>query len=85
MLGALVGESGILSAAARVFLQLAPPVRFLENSYGSFLLKRDLVLQRTRFGYGGRIRPLAGNGLGVELNESALADLTEEVARIPLT
>jgi muconate cycloisomerase len=85
MLGALVGESGILSAAARVFLQLAPPVRFLENSYGSFLLKRDLVLQRTRFGYGGRIRPLAGHGLGVELNASALADLTELVARIPLT
>jgi muconate cycloisomerase len=84
MLGALVGESGILSAAARVFLQLGPPVRFLENSYGSFLLKKDLVLQRTRFGYGGRIRPLGGCGLGVDLDESALAETADEVARLPL-
>lgn len=84
MLGAMVGESGILSAAARVFLMLAPPVRFLENSYGSFLLKQDLVGRRTRFGYGGRIRPLSGPGLGVQLDESSLADLVEPVAEISL-
>ncbi|MBN2583186.1 MAG: hypothetical protein JXL80_08960 [Planctomycetes bacterium] len=85
MLGALVGESGILSAAARVFLQLAPPVRFLENSYGSFLLRKDLVLQRTRFGFGGRIRALSGPGLGVELDETILPEVAEPVALIPLT
>ncbi len=85
MLGAMVGESGILSAAARVFLQLAPPVRFLENSYGSFLLKQDLVRQRTRFGFRGRIRPLSGPGLGVHLDESSLADLVEPGAEISLS
>jgi len=85
MLGAMVGESGILSAAARVFLQLAPPVRFLENSYGSFLLKQDLVGRQTRFGFRGRIRPLSGPGLGVQLDESSLADLVEPVAEISLS
>jgi muconate cycloisomerase len=85
MLGAMVGESGILSAAARVFLQLVPEVEFLENSYGSFLLAEDLVKQKTRFGYGGRIAPLKGPGLGVTLNEEAVERLTEKVAEIKLT
>ena len=73
MLGALVGESGVLSAAARVFLQLVPNVKFLENSFGSFLLEADLVYEKTRFGYGGKIKPLRGAGLGVSLNQDALA------------
>lgn len=85
MLGALVGESGILSAAARVFLQLVPEVRFVENSYGSFLLAEDLVRERTRFGYGGRLRPLRGPGLGVTLKEVALERLAKEVACIDLS
>jgi muconate cycloisomerase len=84
MLGALVGESGILSAAARVVLQLAPEIRYVENSYGSWLLRRDLVREGTRFGYGGRLRPLRGVGLGVTLNEAAVNDLTERVAVISL-
>ena len=84
MIGAMVGESGILSAAARTFLQLVPAVRFLENSYGKHLLAEDLVDERTTFGYGGRVRPLPGPGLGVTLSESALDRLTERLAQIPL-
>lgn len=84
MLGALVGESGILSAAGRVVLQLVPEIRYVENSYGSLLLRRDLVRERTRFGYGGKLLPMRGPGLGVTLNEAALGELTERVAVIPL-
>ena len=85
MLGAMVGESGILSAAARAFLQLVPDVRFVENSYGSFLLREDLVRQSTRFGYGGRLRPLGGPGLGVTLSDKAMERLAERVAELPLS
>jgi muconate cycloisomerase len=84
MLGAMVGESGILAAAARVILQLVPEIRFLENSYGRFLLEEDLVEQRTRFGYGGRIAPLPGPGLGVTLDLEVFERLTEKVAQILL-
>lgn len=84
MLGAMVGESGILAAAARVILQLVPEIRFLENSYGRFLLEEDLVEQRTRFGYGGRIAPLSGHGLGVSLDLEVFERLTEKVAHISL-
>ena len=84
MLGALVGESGILSAAGRVVLQLVPEIRYLENSYGNLLLRHDLVRERTRFGYGGKLSPLRGPGLGVTLNPSALPELTERIAVIPL-
>lgn len=80
MLGALVGESGILSAAARVFLQLVPDVIFLENSYGSFLLETDLVCEKTRFGYAGRLKPLRGAGLGVTLDEGVLSQCATLVA-----
>ncbi len=85
MVGALVGESGVLSAAARVLLQLVPGVEFLENSYGSFLLESDLVNEKTRFGYGGRIRPLKGVGLGVSLNPELLAENATLVAEYDLS
>jgi len=85
MLGAMVGESGILSAAARAFLQLVPDVRFVENSYGSFLLEKDLVRESTRFGYGGRLRRLRGPGLGVTLSDKSVERLAERVAEVPLT
>jgi len=85
MLGCMVGESGILSAAARAFLLLVPRVRFVENSYGEFLLAEDLVSERTRFGYGGRLRPLYGPGLGVTLDSAAVERLAERVAEIKLT
>jgi len=84
MLGCLVGESGILSAAARAVLQLVPDVRFVENSYGRFLLEEDLVRQSTQFGYGGKLRRLRGPGLGVTLRDGALERLAERVAQVPL-
>jgi muconate cycloisomerase len=71
-LGCLVGESGILSAAQRRLMELAPRSRFIEGSYGRFLLSDDLTTPSPRFGYGGRLRRLPGPGLGVRVDEKKL-------------
>ncbi len=67
-LGCMVGETGILSAAQRRLLQICPPPRFVEGNYGRFLLADDLTLPSPRFGYGGRLRCLRGDGLGVQVD-----------------
>ena len=72
VVGCLVGESGILSAAQRRLLEAAPTPRFVEGNYGRFLLADDLTRPSPRFGYGGRLKPLRGAGLGVEVDEGKL-------------
>jgi len=71
-LGAMVGESAILAAAGRQFLQMVPDVRFTETGYGSFLLAEDLSRESVRFRYGGRLPPLRGPGLGVTIRRDRL-------------
>ncbi len=67
-LGCMVGETGILSAAQRRVLQLGIDPRFVEGNYGRFLLADDLTVPSPRFGYGGRLRPMRGAGLGVHVD-----------------
>lgn len=76
-LGCMVGETSILSAAGRWFLQLVPDVCFAEGSYGRFLLEGDVVAKPLRFGFGGRWRPQQGPGLGVTIDPCALVRLTQ--------
>ncbi len=71
-IGCMVGETSILSAAQRWFLQLTPDVRFAEGNFGRFLLADDVVARRLRFGYGGRWKPMTGPGLGVSVLPSQL-------------
>lgn len=71
--GCMVGESGILSAAQRRLLQLSPEPRFVEGNYGKFLMKGDLTRPSPRFAYGGRLKPLAGAGLGVTVHAGLIA------------
>jgi muconate cycloisomerase len=66
--GCMVGESGILSAAQRRLLQLVSPPRFVEGNYGKLLLTEDLTSPSLRFGWGGRIKPMKGPGLGVRVD-----------------
>ena len=66
-LGCMVGETSILSAAGRWFLQLVPNVRFAEGSFGRFLLRDDVISKALRFGFGGRWAPMAGPGLGLNI------------------
>jgi L-Ala-D/L-Glu epimerase / N-acetyl-D-glutamate racemase len=75
-LGAMVGESGILAAAGRHFLQMVPDVTFTEISYGTFLLQEDIVDQQMRFGYKGRLRPLHRAGLGISVSRKKIAKFT---------
>ena len=55
VLGCMVGESGILSTAQRVFLTAAPRPVAVEGNYGRFLLTDDLTEPSPGFGYGGRL------------------------------
>jgi len=71
-LGCMVGETSILSAAGRRFLEIVPGVRFAEGSYGTFLLTGDVTSRPLRFGYGGRVKPLRGLGWGVDVDAGRL-------------
>ena len=74
-LGCMVGETSILSAAGRLFLQMVPGVRFAEGSFGPTLLKDDVVARQLRFGIGGRWQPMTGFGLGIEVDRARLGRL----------
>jgi muconate cycloisomerase len=80
VVGAQVGESGILSAAGRHAAAAISP-RYLEGSGGSLLLKRDLTEERVLPGRGGRAHVFAGRGLGVRVREE-LVEETGSVARV---
>jgi len=71
--GCMVGESSILSAAQRRFLVgTGGAARFVEGNYGRFLLADDLTAKSLRFGYGGKLKSIAGPGLGVRVDEGKL-------------
>jgi hypothetical protein len=74
----MVGETSILSAAGRRFLQIVPGVRFAEGSFGRFLLTRDVAARPVRFGYGGRFKALTGLGWGVTVRPDRLAELAAD-------
>ena len=80
VLGCMVGESSLLSAAQRRWLQWGPNPRFVEGNFGRFLLTDDLTTRSLRFGYGGRLRPLKGAGLGVTVDEAKLRRYARVVA-----
>ena len=82
-LGCMVGETGVLTAAGRVFLELVGrSVRFAEGSYGRFLLRSDVTRQRLSFGYGGFVRAMTGPGLGVHVWPHKVRRVGRRVVRI---
>jgi muconate cycloisomerase len=82
-LGCMVGETGILSAAGRIFLELVGRrARFSEGSYGRFLLRSDVTRERLSFGYGGFVRAMNGPGLGVHVQRSKLHQMARCRVRI---
>lgn len=74
VVGAQVGESGILSSAGRHLAAAIGP-RYLEGSGGSLLLKQDLTVERVLPGRGGRARTFGGRGLGVHVREELVEEL----------
>jgi len=81
VVGAQVGESGILSAAGRHLAAAIAP-RYLEGSGGRLLLREDLTEERVLPGRRGRARPFSGPGLGVQVREDTLRRLGEVVASL---
>jgi L-Ala-D/L-Glu epimerase len=71
VVGAQVGESGILSAAGRHLAAAIAP-RYVEGSGGRLLLKADLIEENVIPGRGGRAATFAGPGLGVRVKPDAL-------------
>jgi L-alanine-DL-glutamate epimerase-like enolase superfamily enzyme len=72
LVGAQVGESGILSAAGRPLAACVAP-RYLEGSAGRLLLREDITAERVLPGRAGRARPHGGGGLGVTVRADVLA------------
>ncbi|HMF51233.1 MAG TPA: enolase C-terminal domain-like protein, partial [Candidatus Saccharimonadales bacterium] len=52
--GAQVGETGILSAAGRIFAAHLPALAYAEGSFGTWLLTEDVTFESVAFGHGGR-------------------------------
>ncbi|HEX4517957.1 MAG TPA: alpha/beta fold hydrolase [Gaiellaceae bacterium] len=72
VVGAQVGESGLLSAAGRHLAAAIGQPRYVEGSGGSLLLKEDLTAERVLPGYGGWARTPDGPGLGVHVRTDVL-------------
>jgi len=72
VVGAQVGESGLLSAAGRHIAASLPAVRYVEGSAGRLLLKEDLTAENVLPGLGGKARTFRGPGLGVHVNPKTL-------------
>lgn len=84
-LGCMVGETSILSAAGRRFLENVPGVTFAEGSYGRFLLRGDVVSKPLQFSCGGRPKPLPGPGWGIEVRRDLLDSFCPDgVITLPL-
>lgn len=70
--GAMVGETAILSAAGRHLAASLPDVAYAEGSFGTKLLSEDIVKEDLAFGFGGEAPVLHGKGLGVTVQEHTL-------------
>jgi len=75
-LGCQVGESGVLSAAGRHFACSASDCKYLEGSYGRFLLREDVTKEDTTFRRKGRALALDGPGLGVNVLDELITKNT---------
>jgi len=83
VIGCMVGETSILSAAQRRLLQGAGAgARFVEGNYGRFLLAGDLTEKSLRFGYGGRLTAIRSGGLGVRINREKLSRYGQLIASV---
>ena len=81
IVGAQVGETGLLSAAGRHLAACVAP-RYLEGSAGRLLLCEDITAERIVPGRGGRARPHRGAGLGVTVRSDVLARHTTATRRV---
>jgi L-alanine-DL-glutamate epimerase-like enolase superfamily enzyme len=68
-LGAMVGETGVLAAAERLFAMIVPDLASVEPSFNPLLLKRDIVRRARAFRHPAGWWPVRGFGLGLTLRQ----------------
>jgi muconate cycloisomerase len=51
-------------------------LRYVEGSYDRHVLAENLTVTDPTFGFGGRARPIAGAGLGVDVDPDRLDRMT---------
>ncbi|MFO7972884.1 MAG: enolase C-terminal domain-like protein [Desulfobacterales bacterium] len=76
-IGCHLGESGILSAAGRILCLLCNDAVYCDGSYDEFLLEKNVTVEDVSMGPGGEADPLKGSGLGIEVSDKSLAELSE--------
>jgi len=81
-LGCHPGETAILSAAGRHVASRVDGLSWVEGSYDRHILRANLTRADLTFGFGGWARPLAGPGLGIAVDPSALAAMVTERSEI---
>lgn len=81
-LGCMVGETSILSAVGRHMAFHIDGIRFLEGSYGTFLLQHDIATKSIRFGWGGAARPLSSPGLGCDIREQSIRRYSRDILQV---
>jgi len=82
VLGCMVGESSLLSAAQRRMLQMGPGPRYVEGNYGRWLLRGDLTDRTLNFRYGGRLTSLSAEGLGIRISPAKLEKFAQHLATL---
>ncbi len=82
VLGCMVGETSVLAAAGRRFLEVCPDVQWAEGCFGDRLLQRDVTRKSLKFGYGGRVPRIPERGLGVSVLESRLQEFADEPPKV---
>ena len=80
--GCQVGETAILSAAGRHLAAGLPQVKFVEGSYGKLLLSQDISRIPVQFGYRGQAPVLTRPGLGIEVQDEAIAAHAHQTLRL---
>lgn len=81
-LGCHPGETGVLSAAGRAFAASVRDILYLEGSYDSHLLERNVIAENITFGFGGKAPRLTGPGLGVTVKRDVLDAITKQTVAV---
>ena len=77
-IGAQVGETAILSAAARHLNLAQESVLYSEGSFGPLLLTEDISKERVSFGHRGVGLGISGPGFGITVLEERLDKYTQD-------
>lgn len=78
MMGAQVGESAILSAAARCWASVKGPFDNCEGSFNRYLLKQDLTEDDVTFSKEGKAKVFESPGIGISIEEWKVRRLSSE-------